>query len=72
MKYPEIKVYLTGRDAKTGEVSSLIVSAILNTVKAALEKNNVPQAEIEAFLTEAKSDAYGHVLQTCMEWVKVR
>lgn len=64
VKYPKIKVKLTGQN---GNAFNLI-----GLVRAALRKANVPYDDVDRFCTEAMSGDYDHVLQTCMKWVDVR
>jgi len=64
IKYPNIKVRLTGTDGNA--------FAILGVIKSALIKNKVPATEVKAFLDEAMSSDYNHLLATCMRWVSVR
>jgi len=63
IKYPDIKVKLTGEDGNA--------FAILAAVGKALRKAGVDAADIEQFKTEAKSGDYDNLLQTCMKWVVV-
>jgi len=63
IKYPNIKVQLTGQDGNA--------YAILATVAKALRKNDVPEKEIDEFRQEAKSGDYDNLLQTCCKWVSV-
>jgi len=62
-KYPKIKVRLTDRDGNA--------FAILGRVMRALEKAGVDKAERDAFMAEATSSDYDHLLQTVMAWVEV-
>ena len=63
-KFPEIEVTLTGADGNA--------FAILGTVKKALKESGmVTPEEIKAFMDEATSGDYDHLLQTCMFWVTV-
>lgn len=62
MKYPNIKVRLTGKDGNA--------FFILGRVKEAMKKGKVPNDEVTAFLEEAMSGDYNHLLATCMKWVK--
>ena len=62
-RYPNITVELTGHDGNA--------FYILGKVAKALRRNGVSTEEVEAFLTEAKSGDYDHLLQTCMRWVEV-
>lgn len=63
MKYPEIEVQLTGQDGNA--------FMILGLVQKALRRAGVPKEEQEAFIAEATSGDYSHLLQTAMNWVKV-
>ena len=63
MKYPDIHVKLSGRDGNA--------FFILGTVLRALKQAKVPKEETDAFITEAKSGDYNHLLKTVCEWVDV-
>jgi|TARA_R100001082_G_C4309892_1_gene136269 hypothetical protein len=63
IKYPEIRVTLTGKDGNA--------YSILAAVARALRIENIPKKEIEAFHLEATSGDYDHLLQTAMKWVDV-
>lgn len=63
LRYPDIKVQLTGIDGNA--------HAIIGAVRNALRSNNVPAIEIGTFQHEALSGDYNHLLQTCMDWVNV-
>lgn len=63
MKYPEIEVQLTGQDGNA--------FMILGLVQKALRRAGVPKEEQQAFIAEATSGDYSHLLQTAMNWVKV-
>lgn len=63
-KYPKVKVKLTGTDGNA--------FAVIGTVRQALKKANVSQAEIDAFTKEAMSGDYQDLLCTCYDWVHVR
>lgn len=64
VKYPNVKVKLVGEDGNA--------FAVLGRVKAAMKKSMVPAAEIRAFIEEATSGDYNHLLATAMKWVTVR
>jgi len=64
-KYPEVEVILSD-----GMVDGNAV-AIMMKVARAMRRANIPSPEIDAFLVEAKSGNYDHMLQTCMRWVTV-
>lgn len=63
-KFPHIKVKLTGEDGNA--------FSILGRMKTSMRKAKVSKEEIDAFMKEAMSDDYDHLLQTCMDWVEVR
>jgi len=63
VKYPNIKVKLTGKDGNA--------FTILGNVSKALRKNDVSQEEIDTFMKEAKSGDYDNLLCTCCDWVTV-
>jgi len=62
-KYPEIKVQLTGEDGNA--------FGIIGKVQRALRKASVAKKEIDAFVKEATSGDYHHLLNTCMQMVDV-
>jgi len=62
-KYPNINVALAGEDGNA--------FAILGRVQTALRRGGVDKAEIDAFMAEAMSGDYDHLLQTVMQWVDV-
>ena len=63
IKFPEIKVRLTGTDGNA--------FAIIGTVNKALKRANVSKEDRDTFMAEAKSGDYDHVLQTCLKTVNV-
>ena len=58
-----VKVKLVGKDGNA--------FAILGRVLAGLQKAKATEEDIKAFLVEATSSDYDHLLQTCMKWVEV-
>jgi hypothetical protein len=62
-KYPSIKVNLIGQD---GNAFNLLALA-----QNAMRRGGVQPEDIEAFLTEAMSGDYDHLLRTIMEYVNV-
>jgi hypothetical protein len=60
MKYPEVKVKLTGED---GNAFSIIGRCI-----QAAKRAKVPQEEINKFKEEAMSSNYDNLLCTVMDW----
>lgn len=64
VKYPKIKVQLVGQDGNA--------FAIMASVKRALKKAKVDDAEISQYLSEAMSGDYDNLLRTTMNWVVVR
>lgn len=63
VKYPQIQLKLTGGDGNA--------FAVLGQVQHALRKAGVPKAEIDAFIEEATSGDYDHLLATCLKTVDV-
>lgn len=63
VKFPEIEVQLTGQN---GNAFNLI-----GIVKRELRRNGVSEQLQKAFVADATSGDYDHVLQTCMQWVTV-
>ena len=60
IKYPEVTVKLTGGDGNA--------FAVLGRCSEAARRAKVARSEIDAFLKEAMSGDYNHLLQTCMKW----
>ena len=63
IKYPDIEVDLSGGDGNA--------FAIMGAVSKALRRAGVDKAERDAFMAEATSGDYDHVIQTAMAWVDV-
>jgi len=63
VRYPEVKVRLTGKDGNA--------LAIVGRVKNALLEAGVSKEEADEFVKEALSGDYDHLLQTVMRWVEV-
>jgi hypothetical protein len=63
VRYPDVEVQLTGQDGNA--------FAVLGTVRKALMDAGYGD-DVEAFLAEATSGDYDHLLATCMRWVTVR
>ena len=64
IRYPKIKVRLTGKDGNA--------FAIMGFVVEGLRKGKVPASEISAFRKEAMSaGSYSGLLCVCMDWVNV-
>lgn len=62
-KFPHVKVKLVGSDGNA--------FAVLGKVKAAMRKANVPAADQKAFMDDAMSGDYDHLLAVCCEYVTV-
>jgi hypothetical protein len=62
-KYPNIRVQLAGQDGNA--------FAILGRTRVALRRGHVSPEAIDAFIKEATSGDYDHLLQTVMKWVSV-
>lgn len=63
VKYPEIKVKLTGEDGNAFH--------ILGTVTRAMRKAGYGDKETKAFVEEATKGDYDHLLRTAMKTVEV-
>ena len=63
MKYPGIKLQLSGQD---GNAFSIIAHCM-----SVMEKNKLLKEEIKKFRDEATSGDYDHLLQVCMAWFNV-
>jgi hypothetical protein len=63
VRYPEVKVRLTGKDGNA--------LAIVGRVKNALLEAGVSKEEADEFVKEALGGNYDHLLQTVMRWVEV-
>lgn len=59
-RYPEVRIYLSGRDGNS--------FAILGRCQREARRAYLPEDEIKAFMAEARSGDYDHMLQTCMRW----
>lgn len=60
IKYPDIKVRLTGQDGNVFNLLGLCVQAA--------RKGKIPQTEIDSFFDEATASDYDNALQTCQRW----
>jgi hypothetical protein len=63
VKYPNVHVQLTGQDGNA--------FAVLGRCTAAAKKHKVSSEECEAFVGEATSGDYNHLLATAMKWFNV-
>lgn len=63
VKFPNVKVKLTGADGNA--------FAVLGQVRKALKRAGVSEADVTAFTEEATSGNYDHLLQTVMKTVDV-
>ena len=63
VKFPNVKVRLVGEDGNA--------FAILGRVTRAMRRAYVPKKERDAFMAEATSGDYDHLLGTVMKWVSV-
>jgi hypothetical protein len=62
-RHPEITVELIGHDGNAFN--------ILARCRMAMRSARLPQAEIDAFMTEATAGDYNHLLQTAMRCFEV-
>ena len=63
MKYPNVKVQLTGTDGNA--------FVVLGKVLGAMRKAGISDEERSKFKHEATKSDYDHLLATCMDWVDV-
>lgn len=64
IKYPHIKVKLTGADGNAFNILGLVFKA--------LKEHDVPATERNTFYSEATSGNYDFLLRTVTRWVTVR
>jgi hypothetical protein len=65
VKFPEVEVQLSGEDGNA--------YAIMGAVQKAMRKAEIPQHEIEAYLTRSmSSQSYDELLQVAIATVTVR
>jgi len=60
-RYPDCKVQLSGEDGNA--------FFIIGRTSKALRRAGAPKEDIDAYIAEATSGDYDHVLQTTMRWV---
>ena len=63
IKYPDITVNIIGQNGNA--------FYIFGICKRAMERAKLSQTEIDAFMTEAMSGDYDHLLATVMSWFAV-
>lgn len=63
-KFPDVIVRLTGTDGNA--------FSVLGRCQRAAEDADVPKPEIDAFLSEAMSGDYQHLLRTCGRYFTVK
>ncbi len=63
IKYPDITVNIIGQNGNA--------FCILGICKRVMEHAKLPQTEIDAFMTEAMSGDYDHLLATVVSWFEV-
>jgi hypothetical protein len=62
IRYPDVEVELSDMDGNP--------ASIIGRTMKALRRAGVPDAEVSAFTTEARSGDFDNVLQTVMRWVE--
>ncbi len=60
VKFPHVRVKLVGMDGNA--------FFILGRCQRAAKRANLPEGDIKAFMAEAESGDYNHLLATCMRW----
>lgn len=63
VKYPHVKVQLTGGDGNA--------FAVMAKVRNAMRRAKISEDEVKACMTEMTSGDYNHLLATAMKWVDV-
>jgi len=63
LSYTKPEVQLSGNDGNS--------FAVIGRVKKAMSVAGATQEEMDAFLEEARSGDYDHLLQTCFDYVEV-
>jgi len=63
VKYPQVRVQLLGQDGNA--------MVIMAHVRRAMQRARIPHDEIDAYVKEAKSGDYDHLLAVTMRWVDV-
>lgn len=63
VKYPNITVNIIGQNGNA--------FCILGICRRAMEREKLPQTEIDSFMTEAMSGNYDHLLAMVMSWFNV-
>lgn len=63
VRFPNVFVQLSGEDGNA--------FAVLGKTRRALREGGATEAELDAFMEEAQSGDYDHLLRTVMRWVKV-
>jgi len=64
LSYEKPTIQLTGNDGNA--------FAILGNVRRGMKRAGATDEELKAFMSEATSGDYDHLLQTCMKYVDVR
>ena len=63
-KHPNVTVELTGQNGNA--------FVILGLCKQAAQEYGLEKTEVDAFIEEATSDDYDHLLQTAIHWFDVQ
>jgi len=63
-RYPQISVQLSGNDGNA--------FMVLGLCKRAARRAGLPEADLDAFITEATCGTYDHLLQTATRWFECR
>ena len=62
-KYPDVNVQLVGQDGNA--------FVVLGLCARAAKRAGLSDEEIDAFMTEARSGDYDHLLATCIKWFEI-
>ena len=63
VKFPEVEVTLVGKNSNAYNIMGIVTNA--------MKKAKISKEDREAFMNEAMSGDYDHLLQTCMKTVTV-
>ena len=63
VKFPEVEVTLVGKNGNAYNIMGIVTNA--------MKKAKISKEDREAFMNEAMSGDYDHLLQTCMKTVTV-
>jgi hypothetical protein len=72
VKYPDCTVQLTGKDGNAFYVMGRVREALRCHLKEQGLSREEVDSEVAAYIKEATSGDYNHLLSTTMQWVEVQ